>query len=118
MSFNYVKAAATAARLIANFGTTATLTQTVNSGTAYNPTQTDTDHTIKAVTVDWANNEVDGTLIKATDRKIIISTEGLTVTPKIGDKITIGSDVMRLVEPFKPLSPAETVVMYETNARA
>ena len=118
MSFDYSKSVATAQRLIARFGQTATLTQTVNTGTAYNPTQTDTNHTIKAVTIDWSNNEIDGTLIKATDRKIIISTDGLTVTPAIGDKITVGSDVLRLVEPFKHLNPGGTVVLYETNARA
>lgn len=118
MSFNYTKAAATAARLIANFGATSTLTQTVNTGTAYNPTQTETDYTCTAVTLEWENSEIDGTLIKASDRKILISTSGLTITPAIGDKITIGSDVLRLVEPFKPLAPAGIVVYYETNARA
>jgi len=116
--FDYVEARADAVELIADFGGPATLTQTANSGSGYNPTQTTTDYACTAVTIDWKNEEIDGTLIMTTDRKIIISTEGLTVTPAIGDSITIGSDVMRLVEPFKPLSPAGTVVMYETNARA
>lgn len=118
MTFDYAKAQATAERLIANFGTAATLKQVASSGTDYNPTLTPTNHACTVVTLDWKNEEIDGTLIKSTDRKILISTDGLSVVPAIGDTLTIGSDVLLLVEPFKPLSPAGTVVMYETNARA
>tara|TARA_R110002167_G_scaffold42512_13_gene129160 strand:+ start:3647 stop:4003 length:357 start_codon:yes stop_codon:yes gene_type:complete len=118
MSVDWNAVAAEVAQALAEVGTTATLKQVANSGTDYNPTLTPTNHACTVVTLDWKNEEIDGTLVKSTDRKILISTDGLSVVPAIGDTLTIGSDVLRLVEPFKPLSPAGTVVMYETNARA
>lgn len=116
--FDYDESVADAIELIEEFGRTATLKQTTNSGTAHDPTQSTAEHACTVVTLTWENKEIDGTLIKATDRKILISLDGLTVTPALGDKIVIGSETLRLVAPFKPFSPASTVVFYETNARA
>lgn len=117
MAFDYVNARATAERLLANFGQAATLTQIANSGTAYNPTQTETDHACTVVILDWKQSDIDGTLVLQGDKKAYISTQGLTATPSKNDRLTVGSEVHEIVN-LMPLSPAGLVVMWQAQIRS
>lgn len=117
MAFDYIKTRGTAEKLIENFGQDATLTQYANSGTSYNPTRTGTDHTCRLVVTEYANRDIDGTLVLRTDRKAIISTAGLTVTPSKADTLTIGGVVHQIVE-IMPLEPGGIVVIWEAQIRA
>ncbi len=117
MTFDYTKPRGTAEALLKRFGQSATLTQVANSGPDYDPVQTPTDHTITAALFNYMNSAIDGTTITQKDRKVLLSTEGLTVTPEVGDTITVDSDKLNILD-VKPLSPGGTVVMYELQARA
>lgn len=114
--FDYARTRATAERLIKRFGQVVTLTQTANSGTAYNPSQTETDHSCYGAVLAYAENEIDGTLIKNTDKQVYLSTEGLSVTPAVADKITVDGISHEIIN-LMPLSPAGTVVFWKVQIR-
>jgi len=120
-TFDYARARATAARLLSRFGQAATLRQTsTTEGDPWDPgsgTTTTTDTTVTAAVLEYANSEVDGTLILASDRKVYVSAEGIAVTPTPADVLIVGSDQLSIVN-VKPLSPAGTVVMWECQCRA
>ena len=66
--------------------------------------------------MDYRNSDIDGTLVKQGDKKIYLSTDGLTVTPAASDEITLDGAVLSVID-VKPLSPGGTVVYYEIQAR-
>ena len=122
----YARLQATANRLLKGKGQSITLTK-ITAGT-YNPATggftgagTSTQTAYGAV-FDYGAKQIDGTLIKAGDKQLLLSavkTDGAALTaPVLGDTVTIGSVVFTLVEPLKEVNPAGTVVMYECNLRA
>lgn len=115
-AFDYTRLRSTAERLIARFGQSATLTRVATSGTAYDPTTTETDYTVTVAVMEYTDRERDGTLIKVGDKKVYLSTSGLSITPGVADKITIGGVEHEIIN-VMPLNPGGTVVMYETQAR-
>ena len=115
-SFDYTRTRATAERLIARFGQTGTLRRTVSDSDPFNPTQTTTDYSCTFAVLDYAQKDVDGTLIKQTDQMVYLSTSGLSVTPTTTDRLVAGGAVLTVVN-VKPLSPAGTVVFYELQVR-
>lgn len=115
MAYNYASSQATADRLIAHFGQAGVIRRTTSTGDAWNPTQTSTDYDCTLVVLDYSTTEKNGTLIQAKDRKVLIATDGLTIEPTDADKLVIGSAVYSIVS-VKPLSPAETVILYEVQA--
>lgn len=122
MNFNYAGSRKTADRLITKFGQSATLRQTsTTGGDPWDPgsgTTTTTETTVIVAIVDWANNQIDGTLIRSTDRHVLMSAQGLGVTPALGDQLIVGGETLSLVEPLKQINPGGTVVVYDMNARA
>ena len=116
MAFNYANAQATAERLIAQFGQAATLTKKASSGTAYAPTVTSTSYGVIVVIMDYRNSEIDGTVVKQGDKRIYLSTDGLTVVPATSDTITLDGAVHSVID-VRPMSPGGTVVYYEIQAR-
>jgi hypothetical protein len=115
-TFDYSRAVATAKRLIARFGQDATLIQIANSGPAHNPTQVETDVSIKAAVFDYTLREREGSLIEQGDKKVYISTEGVP-SISVADKIEFGSERQSIIN-LIPLSPGGTVVFYEAQVRA
>lgn len=116
MTFNYAKTRATAERLIAKFGQSATLVKSTASGTAYNPALTDASYSLTLVVMNYSQSEIDGTMIVRGDKKVYVSTSGLSVAPVVGDRLTIES-IRHQVVRVMPLSPAGTVVFWEVQAR-
>ena len=122
----YTRLQATANRLLKGKGQSITLTK-ITAGT-YNPETggftgagTSTQTAYGAI-FDYGTKQIDGTLIKAGDKQLLLSavkTDGTALTaPVLGDTVSIGGVVYTLVEPLKEVSPAGTVVMYECNLRA
>lgn len=108
----------TAAPLLAEFGQAAVLRRpTVGSGPARNPgVGAPTDYDCTLVVDTYRNFERDGTRIKAGDKKVLLSTEGLTVAPLTSDQLVIAGEVHSIVN-VEPLSPGGVVVMWTVQAR-
>ena len=99
MSFNYVPLAATATRLITQFGQTATLVRTTTDGASESEAG-------KGVRVDI--NEGDRARLSGAfgsspmgSSKYLLSGG---ITPQLGDRLTVGSDsiVISIVDPIQP----------------
>ena len=121
----YPRLQATANRLLKGKGQSLTLTK-ITAGT-YNPatggftgagTSTQTAY---GTILDYETKQIDGTLIKAGDKQLLLSavkTDGTALTdPVLGDTVSIGGVVYTLVEPLKEVNPAGTVVMFDCNVR-
>ena len=122
----YARLQATANRLLKGKGQSITLTK-ITAGT-YNPATggftgagTSTQTAYGAV-FDYGAKQIDGTLIKAGDKQLLLSavkTDGTALTaPVLGDTVSIGGVVYTLVEPLKTVGPAGITVIYEANLRA
>ena len=122
----YTRLQNTAQKLLKGKGQTLTLTK-VTAGT-YNPAtgamtgaSTSTQAAYGAV-FDYGAKQIDGTLIKAGDKQLLLSafkTDGTALTaPVLGDTVSIGGVVYTLVEPLKTVGPAGITVIYEANLRA
>ena len=87
---------------LTEYGRTATLRK-VTEGT-YDPTTgtttgggtTDATVTIGPL-LSYKNFEIDGTRIKAEDRKVIMATSGVATAPDSGDRIIIGSTTYTVI---------------------
>ncbi len=122
----YTRLQNTAQKLLKGKGQSLTLTK-VTAGT-YNPatgamtgTTTSTQTAYGAV-FDYGSKQIDGTLIKAGDKQLLLSafkTDGTALTaPVLGDTVSIGGVVYTLVEPLKTVGPAGITVIYEATLRA
>jgi len=121
----YTRLQATANRLLKGKGQSLTLTK-ITAGT-YNPATggftgagTSTQTAYGAI-FDYGTKQIDGTLIKAGDKQLLLSafkTDGTALTaPVLGDTVTIGGVTYTLVEPLKEVNPAGTVVLFDVNLR-
>lgn len=113
MTFDYARAAATATRLIARFGQSATLRQITTSGDEWAPTTAETDTTITAVDLNQRVRDASGTLVGQTMRTLYVSTAA-DVTPAKADKVVIGGTEHEISE-VRELNPGGTAVMYEVD---
>lgn len=122
----YDDMASTAAEMIGEFGQAVTLTRSVPG--AYNPTTgtngaaTVTTQSCLAVEEAYKAREIDGTLIKAGDKKLILSPQtaaGATVTaPTEGDTVTFAGDADPwTIKSVEPLSPGGTALLYTLQLR-
>lgn len=116
-TFDYAEMRDVAEELIAEFGMTGAIRRSTQSGPSYDPVVTDTDYACQLVVMNYEDREVDGTLILSTDKKIYISTQGLSITLERSDKI-FAEGVAYSIEKLKPLSPAGLIVFWEAQGRA
>ncbi len=124
MTYDYTEDAETAAELLEEFGQPITLTSktsgaySVSTGTAAVTTST---QPVSAVVLDYGSHDIDGTLIKAGDKRLLMApqtTAGYDLTaPAVDDTVTVGSTVYT-IKGIKTLSPAGTVVLFDCNIRS
>lgn len=125
MTFNYAASAATAARLLANFGQTVTLTRTAPG--AYDPvtgtTAADTvsTRTAKAVLLDYTLQDsgaqlADGSTIRVGDKKCLIEPGGPWAPDELTTVTDAGGTVWR-IDNIRVLAPAGTPVLYTARAQ-
>ncbi len=62
------------------------------------------------------NKDIDGTLIRASDKKVYIAAKGLAIVPTTTDKLIIGGMSQTIIR-VMPLNPARMVVYFEVQAR-
>jgi len=120
MSYDYSGIKGTAEKLISRFGKTVSVRRSTapTGGSNWDPgAPTTKDYSAKGVVLDYSSHERDGTFIKATDKKLLLSTEGLTITPGLDDAIVAGGLVYQIVPPLKPLEPGDTTILWEIQIR-
>lgn len=116
-AFDYARTKATADRLIARFGQSGTLRRPVTTGDDYDPTEgTPTDYAVTFVVEDYKNDEIDGTRILKTDKKVLLARKALSVEPTTSDLIAVGG-IFHAIIHVKPLSPGGTVLTWEVQVR-
>lgn len=117
--FDYDDMAETADEMIQEFGATGSIIRiTPGNGPSYNPgNPTETPHPARLVITAFKANEVDGTRIRATDKKAIVSAVGLAVAPRVDDALLdADGERLKIVE-VMPLRPAQTTVIYTCVVR-
>jgi hypothetical protein len=115
-AFDYDKIRVTAERLIAKFGQKGSLRRITNSGPDYDPVQASEDFACSLVDLDHSQVNVADTLIQRGDRMVYLSTEGLSITPTLADKLLIGGIEYAIVD-IQPLSPGGAVVLWQLQVR-
>jgi len=68
------------------------------------------------VVTEYEDRDIDGTVIQVTDKKALISAEGLPVEIDQGMELVIGADEYDIINIDK-IKPADVVVMYEAQIR-
>jgi len=109
--FDYSRLSATSVRLINRFGKTILKRTVVNSGDPWSPTQVNVDTSIDGVVVAYGLNEIDGTLILSTDKKLL-TTSLVTTADKIVD-----SAIAYSVISVSVVEPASTTLLYKIQLR-
>ncbi|MCV0371666.1 hypothetical protein [Filomicrobium sp.] len=121
--FNYAKSAQTAARLIKRFGQTGAIRRkTRTGGTDWNPETQDIDYPCTLVVTEYSLKERESSLIGTSDKKVLISTEGVSIpayadapasgnAPTERDQIVIKGRAHEVVR-VDPLEPGGTVVLW------
>ena len=120
-SFDYTRTAATATRLLERFGAAGAVRRSsTTGGNAWDPssgTTTTTDYPATMVVTDYAQADINGTVIQSTDKKVLMA-PGVAVVPNTSDVLVTPDGGTLSVVGVKPLKPAATLVMYEIQARS
>ena len=116
----YTGLRATADRLLQGKGQAMTLTKRTPgaySDTTATATVTTATHACTAAEFDYPRIFIDGTMIQQGDRKVVMSAEGLTVSPEPDDTVTSGSTTKTVIS-AKPIAPAGIVVAWILQVRS
>jgi hypothetical protein len=119
-AFDYSKTLSVAQRLIAKFGVTGAIRRSVTTGgDSWNPgsgTTVITDYPAIMVVTNYAQADINGTVIQNTDRKVLVSTSGLTIVPTTGDVLVVDGQTLSVIG-VNPLKPGGTLLLYEIQGR-
>lgn len=114
----YANLAATALRLLTKYGQTVTVTRdvvgTVDPITGAGTPGTPVTFTGKAAIFDYNVSLIDGVMIQASDKRMVIES---TNEPQTSDVVTTATGDFTVVA-VNPLSPAGTVVKYDVQIRS
>ncbi|APC18174.1 hypothetical protein BLL42_21505 [Pseudomonas frederiksbergensis] len=123
MSEFYNRMAATALRLIAQFGQPVTI-RDITKG-AYDPSTSKTrpdsvvERTAQGIMLDFTGQEFQtNSLIKVGDKKLKIAASGLTSPPTLLSKVVAQGRTWTIVPPLKEINPAGTPILYELQVRS
>jgi hypothetical protein len=118
-AFNYPRAQATALRLLDKFGAAGEIIREIpGGGPVYDPGKpVPTPYACTLTVLRFDNKDIDGTLIKVTDKKVYIVAKGLAIVPITTDKLAIGG-VSHTIVRVMALNPAGVNVYFEVQARA
>jgi hypothetical protein len=88
------------------------------TGPVYNPTPgVPVAHPVTVVYDEWRLSEIDGTLIRVGDLKILVASSGLTITPTPNDVFRDATGAEKSIINVEPLQPGGVAVMYVIQAR-
>jgi hypothetical protein len=109
--FNYTKLQTTASQMINKFGKSVNKISVTMGGSDWNPTETTVSTAIDGVITVYALNEIDGTFILFTDKKLL-TTSQLTTADKIED----GGTTYTIVS-IQAIEPANDAILYKVQLR-
>jgi len=66
--------------------------------TGANTESGDSDVSIKAISDEIQSDEIQGRDVKMTDRKLLVANNDISVTPKVGDYVTIAGSRFNLID--------------------
>lgn len=120
MSFDYDEIAADADELLVEFGQSCTLGSVTDGD--YDPANgtagpASTPHAITAAIFAYPQRFVDGTVIRAGDKRALVSCLGLAVAPKPGDTLTDAAGAVLQVVDAKETAPAGVAVLWTLQVR-
>lgn len=110
--FDYSNVNLTASALIERFGRTMTLRTLVQSGSAFDPTVTNSDTSIIGVMTGYRANQIDGTMIQSGD-KLLLTHSAVTVQDKIVDD---GKEYSVIT--VNVVKPGGTTLLHKVQVRA
>jgi len=123
MSAFYDRTAATAQRLITQFGQPVTIRATTvgeydpEAGSA--PPDSTKEQTAQGMLLDFTGQEFqNNSLIKQGDKKLKIAAQGLEWVPDLLNKVIIQGRTWSIVPPLKEVNPAGTPILYELQVRS
>jgi hypothetical protein len=123
MNAFYDRTAATALRLITQFGQPVIIRATTvgeydpETGTA--PPDTVTEQTAQGILLDFTGQEFqNNSLIKQGDKKLKIAAQGLAWVPGLLNKVIVQGRTWSIVPPLKEINPAGTPILYELQVRS
>lgn len=96
------------------------VTGTNDPGTPWDPsddTLTTTDYAVTLVEKEFSLRERESSLIEQGDRKVYVSTDGLTITPALSDKLVIGTDVLEIMDVERVKMSGE-IMVYKLQVRS
>lgn len=106
-TFDYSSIIATAQSLINKFGKPMVRITSVQSGTEWNPTVVEVPTNITGVLTNYNNNQIDGTLIKASDKQVLTYDE-VNVGDKVEEYNVVNVDIIQ---------PADDKILYKVQVR-
>lgn len=108
----YNRLSATSERLIALYGKNVTLVSKTNSGTAYDPTITESTVTVKAVISDVNKSANNNDLVQQGDKQFLIYYTG-SITPDM--IVRDGADYQIIA--VNVIQPASNIILYSVIGR-
>lgn len=111
----YVRAAATATRLIDKYGKGAQIVRQEASGPLHAPVLTPVEHECKVADIGYSLTNRNDTHIQVGDKVGLMSTD-VAVAPVLSDTLRIDGADFRFID-LQPLNPGGLVVLYEYVAR-
>lgn len=113
----YARLQATAARLVAKFGQTGTVTREIQPDPMVGGDPTPDPHPAILVPMSYSARDIDGTVIKTGDMQIYISAAGLAITPGPGDYATANGKTYRIVNSDPQMYDGITPVVHIVQGR-
>jgi hypothetical protein len=123
MSAFYDRTAATALRLITQFGQPVTISKTepgeYDPETGGEAPGVTIEQTAQGVLLDFTGQEFqNNSLIRQGDKKLKIAAQGLAWVPGLLDKVVAQGRTWAIVPPLKEVNPAGTPILYELQVRS
>lgn len=109
--------------LLAEFGADAKIAERQQTGAAHKPETTLVElATVKAAVIAYDNRVIDGTRIRTTDKRGLVSAEGLDFVIKASHRFIqndeSGTAVVYEIVNSQSIRPASTTVLYDLQLRA
>jgi len=119
MASRYDATKASAAKAIKKSGVAMTLNRkstTAATNPWEPPTETTTAYSCNGVITNYSAYEIDGTVIRRDDRKVLLAAGGLAVVPTTADTLTIGGVELAIMH-VEPIAPSNDPIIYTVQVR-